>query len=583
MRHVRGLTVERIPFFAIGALLVLTGAAVEFSVARAADLPSIDLPALQNQGILRPPRRRPLPTPPPTFKDFQLPTEPPPAPPELPPPTGPRIVVKGFRFEGNTVIPGKELDRVAQNYVGRPIAMEDLEKLRYELTRLYIDQGYINSGALLPDQEVTDGIVLYQIVEGVLSKIDVTGTGWLAPSYVIERLELGAGPPLNVNELRDRFRILLQDPLIERMNGEIVPGPERGEAGLNVEVERARPYSIALAFDNWRNPSIGEFQGSADGIIRNLTGYGDALRSIYYQTEGGQQFYGEASVPVTPYDTTLRLAVQLSRAKIVEGNLEDLDIKSKEQHYVLGIHQPLFRTPSHDLSAGFVFQYEQNTTYLLGDRFSFSPGVDNGRSKVTALRPQLEYTYRGFEDAISARGTLSKGVDLFGATNNDSGPDGQFTSFLGQFYWAHRFDDRGDAIILRSEAQLSNSKLLPIEKYEIGGATSVRGYRENFLISDEGMDASLEGRIVAVRFGIPEIGLMADTGVITIAPFFDYGYVWNKDGSDQALYSTGVGLLVDLGPYFHGQVYYGKRLKSVDDPGDTLQDNGIQFRVVARY
>jgi hemolysin activation/secretion protein len=227
---------------------------------------------------------------------------------------------------------------------------------------------------------------------------------------------------------------------------------------------------------------------------------------------------------------------------------------------------------------------------LLGESFSFSPGVDDGQTKVTALRVAQEYTFRGTEDAISARSTFSFGLNALGATNNASEPDGQFTSWLGQAFWALRFDDRGDSIVLRSEAQLTADNLLPIEKYELGGADTVRGYRENFLVSDQGVFASMEGRIPIFQFTVPAtdfdhgISFGPEDGVVTFAPFFDYGFADDHMAKSDAIYSIGAGLLFDLGSFLHAQIYYGKRLtsaKTVDN--DSLQDDGIQFRIVLSY
>jgi len=63
------------------------------------------------------------------------------------------------RPDGNTVFSMERLLEVTQRYVNRELATEDLEALRIELTRLYIDAGYINSGAIIPDQKLSEGVM----------------------------------------------------------------------------------------------------------------------------------------------------------------------------------------------------------------------------------------------------------------------------------------------------------------------------------------------------------------------------------------------------------------------------------------
>ena len=70
-----------------------------------------------------------------------------------------RVLVRQVRIVGNTVLPMEKLSEVTQRYVNRELATEDLEALRLKLTRLYIDAGYINSGAIIPDQKVSEGVV----------------------------------------------------------------------------------------------------------------------------------------------------------------------------------------------------------------------------------------------------------------------------------------------------------------------------------------------------------------------------------------------------------------------------------------
>ncbi|MBF0230597.1 MAG: hypothetical protein HQK63_13590 [Desulfamplus sp.] len=48
--------------------------------------------------------------------------------------------LKGVIFEGNTVFSNQELNKVAEKFINRDVGMADLEELRYQLTRYYIDK-----------------------------------------------------------------------------------------------------------------------------------------------------------------------------------------------------------------------------------------------------------------------------------------------------------------------------------------------------------------------------------------------------------------------------------------------------------
>jgi hemolysin activation/secretion protein len=159
---------------------------------------------------------------------------------------GPRVLVTGIRWVGNTVFSDEELSGVAGDYLNREITFEELQELRLRVTRHYIDGGYINSGAVIPDQEIVSGEILINIVEGRLAGIDVSGNDRLRTPYIKSRLMTAAGPPLNINDLQEQVQILHQNPLIDGVNAELSPGLRLGEAILAAEVAEASLYVLGF-------------------------------------------------------------------------------------------------------------------------------------------------------------------------------------------------------------------------------------------------------------------------------------------------------------------------------------------------
>ena len=110
---------------------------------------------------------------------------------------------------------------------------------------------------------------------------------------------------------------------------------------------------------------------------------------------------------------------------------------------------------------------------------------------------------------IALRSTESIGLDLLGATENSGDvPDGQFFAWLGQAQFARRLFGSDWQLNLRGDVQLTADPLLPIERIAIGGIDTVRGYRENELVVDNGWIASAELRIPLGQLAVP--GLSAD-------------------------------------------------------------------------
>src|SRR3989442_2462658 len=128
-----------------------------------------------------------------------------PLPPETEVPTQPgtvQVFVRDIHVIGSTVFSDAEIAEVTAPFKNRTLLTEDLERLRLALTLLYINKGYLTSGAIIPDQDVMSGVITVQIIEGKLTRIDVEGNRWFRSSYLRDRLSLRIRPPGTLDPLQ---------------------------------------------------------------------------------------------------------------------------------------------------------------------------------------------------------------------------------------------------------------------------------------------------------------------------------------------------------------------------------------------
>ena len=472
------------------------------------------------------------------------------------------------------------LSKITAPYEDRIVASSELEDLRVALTRYYIDHGYINSGAVIPDQKVVDGVIQMVIVEGRLSDIEVSGNTHLNSDYIKDRLELGAGPPLNVKDLQEQIQIMLQSPVIETMNSQLRPGDRPGEANLTTHVKEGPRVQFIPVIDNRLSPPLGDFRVLPQAFIYDLTGRGDVLSTNVGFAEGLTDANANWSIPLTPRDTTLTLLAEHTDSEVQNGPFQDLDIKNKTQTYGFRVGHPFYRTPSQTFSMSLGLDLRKSHSELLGEDFAFTPGVpSDGDVKASIIRFSQEWTERGAKQVLAARSQFSFGVDAFDATTNSGNlPSGKFFAWLGQFQWARRLGEDWGELIFRADTQLTNDNLFTMEQFSVGGALSVRGYRENQIVRDYGYDISLEYRY-------PLIKDPSGRSILAIAPFVDGGGAKNNDlpngPNPTFLYSAGAGLRWDPIPKVHAQVYWGHGFRSVDNDDNTLQDDGVHFLISA--
>ncbi len=507
-----------------------------------------------------------------------------------------KVYVKGIRLEDNTVFSDEVLGTITAAYENREITAEELQELKDKLTRYYVANGYINSGAIILDQDVRDGIISLQIIEGKLTQTKVSGNTWLRDSYISKRLELatrGGKDPLNVNKLQQHLKLLKQDPRIDNINANLGPGLELGQSILDVEVDEARPYHMTLRFNNYHAPSIGSYSGEIDLSHLNLTGWGDSLSAHYALTEGLDDYSFRYAIPLTRWGTTLSFEMSQAEAVVVSEEFKDKDIRSETENYSLSLHHPFYKTLSGEFSMGLTLERSESKTFMGDDPFPFTSyeGDDVGVYKVTPLRFYQEWVKRSMSQVIALRSTFSFGLDMLDATVDisedgfwmESPPNAEFITWLGQFQWLRRLKLLESQLLFKLDMSLSNDPLLPVEKFAIGGSSTVRGYRENLMTTDNGLVTSLEWRVPLGHLKIPGLSKGPDDGLLQLCPFFDFGHGWNVDNPDpstNSIYSTGIGARWTVSKIINAEIYWGKSLKDADDGSDEydIQDDGIHFQ-----
>jgi hemolysin activation/secretion protein len=514
-------------------------------------------------------------------------------------PLGPRFRPRGFRIEGSTVFTADDFRPLLEPYLDREIASEDLGALRNAVTRLYVERGYVNSGAFIPDQDLEEGLIRIRIVEGALINIEVVGERRFRESRLRDRVALGAGTPLNVYVLQEALQILQQDPRIERVDARLQPGERPGEAVLTVRVEESRPYHLELEASNYAPPSFGGYQGQFTLAHDNVVGFGDRLGGRFRVAWGLFRFDGGYELPITARGTLLRVGGEYSDSEIVEEPFSVLDVQTGYEAVRIAVEQPVYRTIRTSVRLGLIGEWRRVETKLcaferlLGQCDPFAvPGSgadpDDGRTTVSVLRLSGELVHRDRRQVIAARSLLSIGLPVLGASTRDippsevgvtglRNPDGEFVAWLGQIQWVRRFDPWGIQTILRADAQLSSDALPSLERFPVGGHLSVRGYRENQIVRDQGVVVSLQSRI-------PIWSGERLPGSVGLAPFVDWGYAKNRrnpSAHPRHLLSVGVELYLAVTRFADAVLTWGHPLENVRSSGD-IQDDGIQFRATFR-
>lgn len=550
-----------------------------FSLVQTAQTPPLNQPEnLQpnpNRDRFLQPQAPSLPTP----KPLEIPVTPTPTP-EVSPTTNPTsIQVKRIEVIGSTVLSAEQLQKITKPLEGRTVNFNELANAVEAINKLYLEQGYTSSRAVLEAQTIADGVVKIRAVEGSIERIEVEGTRRLNSNYVQSRVKLGVGTPLNTNKLEDQLRLLRADPLFKTVEATLRSGSKEGQSILVVRVEEANPFQANLSVDNYSPPSIGSERLGINASYRNLTGNGDVLSGSYYRTTtgGADVFDFSYRVPLNAMNGTLELRAAPNRNNVTQAPFKALDIRGESQLYEISYRQPLVRTTREEFALSLGYAYQSGQTFTFAGPTPFSIGPDErGVSRTSIIKFGQDYVRRDAGGAWGLRSLFSFGTGTLDATINPHPiPDGRFFSWLGQVQRVQTLNDN-NLLILQADVQLTPDSLLPSQQFVIGGGQSVRGYRQNVRAGDNGVRFSIENRITLQR---DEIG----NSVFQLAPFVDLGTVWNVSDNPNKLQQqtflagAGLGLIYTPLPKLSLRLDYGLPLVNLSDRGNNAQDSGFYF------
>lgn len=512
------------------------------------------------------------------------------------------IRVKRFEFVGNTAFQDEELAKIISHLLDKRIGFERLLQVEDIIANLYIagcrsldlnidterqqqlreinpDRCYLNSGAVITaDQEFERdaAIVTVRVIEGRVTDLNITIDGRLNENYIRDRLNRATQPPLDRTQLLEALQLLQLDPLIDRVSARLSQGVRPSEAVLDITLKVANTFNTRLFADNSRTPTVGTFRRGVELSENNLFGIGDRVNLVYTNTTGSYAADASYTLPLNSRNGTLRVAGGLTDTEVIEEPFDRLEILGSSRYFELSLNQPIILNPSTELALGLTASRQESESTLLGEGFPLSAGAnDEGESRISALRFFQNFTRRNRRDVLALRSQFSFGFGAFNATVNNNKPDSEFIAWQGQAQYVRSLA-QDTLLFLRSDVQLANDELMPLEQFGVGGFRGVRGYRQDSLLTDN-------GAIISAEVQIPVWRISDIDGLLQVAPFVDFGIGWNSAGNPDpdpnTLIGFGLGLQWQMGDRLSLRLDWGIPLTDIASNDETLQENGLYFSV----
>ncbi len=403
--------------------------------------------------------------------------------------SGPTVLVNTISVEGATILSQDEIKRVTAQYEGRQLSMRTIQKTADLITDLYRTKGYATSRAYIPPQTIRDGVLIIRVIEGRLGKVDIKGNKYYKTSLIRDRLALAPAGYFDYSALQ-RSMVYVNEQSDIKAKATLVPGAEAGTTDVVIEVADQLPVHAGFEFDNYGSRYINKNRYSLVFEHNNLFGFADKLY-LKAQRAEADRMHLEQGRYTFPISSTLDVGAYAVNSKMKLGKeFKDVDARGKAEIYGVFANQSLVHNQDLDIRLNAGFDYKSIHNYLLGAQSSrdevrmLKAGADVdildpwGRN---VIMPELN---QGFGDILG--GMADKDPNA-----SRSGAGGRFTKAVLNYYRLQKLPYEM-TFLWKNNAQFTNHNLVASEQFQVGGATSVRGYAPAEKSGDKGLYTSPE-------------------------------------------------------------------------------------------
>jgi len=432
------------------------------------------------------------------------------------------LEVRGFKFRGNKLLSSETLAAVLEPYRQKPLDFADIDALTQVLAASYRAQGYLAS-AVLPAQDVSDGLITYLVLEAVVGKVVAAPqSGARTDPQRVQALvaaQLPQGAALRVDAL-DRALLLANDLPGVAVTGALAEGETGRQTDLVLNVVDQPLWSGDATLDNAGARSTGVNRLGLNGNVNALLGWGDLWSASALANQGSTYLRLGVTVPVG-FDGW-RLGANASRMnyRVVDADFSSQRLEGSSAVLGLEALYPLVRTPQQNV---YVSAALDNKSFL---NYASGSAVSDYASRAVSLSL---YGNR-FDDlagggSTSGNLTLTQGHLALDSYDNHAA-DASTLQTAGNFrklrYGLSRQQFvRSDLTLLASwSGQWTDQNLDSSEKFALGGSTGVRAYP-----GGEGSGALGQLLSAELRWRWSEalaLSAFYDTGSVTINARNDY-------------------------------------------------------------
>ncbi|HUO43400.1 MAG TPA: ShlB/FhaC/HecB family hemolysin secretion/activation protein [Burkholderiales bacterium] len=496
-----------------------------------------------------------------------------------------------FDVTGNTLLSAAEVEHIVASYTGDDKDFGDIQRALEALEQAYRNRGYGSVQVLLPEQDITAGVVKLRVTEPRIGKVKVEDNKYFDVANVRASLPtLKEGTPPNAQAIARNLQLLDEHPT-KQTTVLLRSGDTDDELDAVVKIKDVKPLRYFATLDNTGTKETGNERLGVGFQHSNLFDRDQTL-TVQYQTSPTEASdvkiaFAGYHIPFYAHNSSLDLLAAYSN--VDSGTIQDVFNVSGSgsvygAHYNIYLSKLLGGAYEHKVTVGIDYRAYKPELEQSGVRLSGVGGVDD-----ITVHP-VSVTYNGLWRMKQAQLQfyLSWAQNLFPGGND--GTDADFK--------LDRFDARAGYRVWRLGAtylrllpkdwqvravfadQVTSDALVPGEQFGFGGPDSVRGFNQREVSNDRGYTTSIE--LYTPDFS-SQVKLPWQDVRLRALAFYDMGTVSRNspqpgDPPDQSGASVGIGWRLAIGQHFNLRADWAH---VIDPAGQQGRDDDMIHAAIA--
>lgn len=466
-------------------------------------------------------------------------------------------------------------------YLGRPVSLVSLDQMVKDVIFAYRRGGLPVVDVLLPEQDITSGVIQMVVIESKVNRIRVDGVSADMEEYLVRQMSIRRGDDIRSKQILADLNWINRSPY-RKVDLVYAPGSEFGTTDIILKTYETDPNSYYVGYENSGTELLGE-----DRFLFGFN-FGDAFgpdQAVSYQLSADSEFQrvvGHSLVYTGPLPWRAWLTLLGSYVNVdaeIPGPF-GIPIKTGGDSTQLSARysMPIYSPESWVNQLSFGFDYKSSNNNL-----------EFGGEQVFDVTTEIFQLSAGLNSVVRDKtGSTSINLNVVGAPGNvtnqnteevfqqaRAGADASYVYFNAKLerqqqlwkQWTARF---------RGEGQLSTRNLLASEQLGAGGYDTVRGFEQRVARGDEGFLGGVEIYTPELSIG-KAMNWENETDSLRFLAFYDMATLSSSDPlpdepNQIELQSVGVGLRWLYSDWFRLRLDYGipvsdRNIEGIDDGG----------------